>query len=240
MSRSNNVVTKTPCVRFFEWSGSEGKLRYYDREAKKNELVDLPITFLVLDRLHTVGGYCDAERSGFWANEVRDVSRDVLTVRTKSGVVTQGAWKQLPAITGLKYAQSIYIAFKDKGTLVIGNIKASGAFVSAWIEFTKSRNIYDGAMAITGATEERKGATKYYAPVFAARSVSPETDTQAKALDITLQEYLTTSLQRQAQLAAGDVPVAAGMSTNGGGNGYEPEVAPFAPSEPPDDWEDQF
>ena len=237
MSRSNNVTLKTPCVRFFDWSGSEGKLRHYDREKKENIYVDLPFTFLVLDRLHTVGGYCDAERSGFWGNEVRDITNDPITVRTKAGVVATGAWKQLPAVTGLKYAQSIYIAFKDeRGELVIGNLKASGAFVSSWIEFTRSRNIYEGAIAITGATEARKGATKYYTPIFAARQVSEETDTKAKALDATLQEYLVAYFRRQAQ-AAPNEPAHVPANGNGGGYAYEPE---FIPQEPPDDWANQF
>lgn len=199
MSRSNQTELTTPCTRFLQWAGGEGKLRYYDKSTKSNFWVDLPFAFLVLDRLHTVTGFSDQLQTGYWSNEVRDVSHDALTVRTSNGIVAQGVWKQLPAIAGLKYAQSIYIAYKDEsGNLQIGNIKASGAFVSAWIEFSKRRNIYDGAIVITGAEEARKGATKYFVPVFAAKAVSAESDAAAKALDVELQNYLAAYLSRQA------------------------------------------
>ncbi len=237
MSRSsNNVVLKTPCVRFYEWSGSEGKMRYYDKEAAAAVFVELPFSFLVLDRLHTVSGYCDAERSGFWGNEVRDSVRDPITVRTKAGVVASGIWKQLPAITGLKYAQSIYIAFKNENDqLVIGNIKGSGAFVSAWIEFCKGKNPYDGSIVISSAAEARKGATKYFTPVFGTRPVKPETDAAAKDLDMQLQEYLEAYFKRHTLLRAADAAVGLPHADEPPAEYHE---APAEWPEPPADWQD--
>lgn len=243
MSRSNAPAPAVnPATRFFEWSGSAGKLRYYDKDAKKQMFVDLPFTFLVLDRLHTTTGFDDKSGSGFWSNEVRDISRETLIVRNKGGVVATGVWKQLPALTGLKYAQSVYVAFKDEnGTLVLGNLKASGCFVSAWIEFTKKRNLYEGAITVTGATEERKGATQYYAPTFAPRAIAPETDAQAKALDITLQEYLTAYFQRGREALAATARYAATPTSPGPPTAprlalAEAPFAPFVATEPPDNW----
>lgn len=234
MSRSNNTELKTPCVRFFEWSGSSGQLKWYDKEKKENQYLSLPFPFLVLDRLSTVTGYSDTAHSGFWSNEVRNSTTDKLTVRNKGGVVAEGVWKQLPAITGLKYAQSIYIAFKDEsGELVIGNIKASGSFLSAWIEFTKRTNIYEGAVSITGAQEARKGATKYFTPVLVGKNSQPQTHDRAIALDKILQDYLTQYFQRRAEY----VEPASQVTDEGESYQDETHIAPPAPPTwmPPED-----
>lgn len=193
MSRSNNTEIKNPAVKFFQWSGGDGRIKWYDKETKENVFVDAPFTFLVLDKLITITGFCDDEQSGYWSNEIRNTKRDILTVRTKSGIKKQGYYDEVKNLVGAKFAQSVYIAFYDDDKqLQIGNFKFNGCAVSSWIEFCKGRDVYKGAIKISGATEEKKGATKYFAPVFEAKEdVSESANEAAIELDKQLQEYLT-------------------------------------------------
>lgn len=192
MSRSNNTQSTNPATRFFEWSGSEGKLKYYDKEKKENIFVDIPFTFLVLDQLSTVTGWSDDTQSGIWANEVRDLRNDDITVKTKMGVLARGPYQSIKGLNGVRFTKSIYIAYyDDKKKLQIGNLKAIGACLSAWIEYSRGRDVYKGAVVLKSAEPMKKGATKYFTPVFETNDkVTEATDKSAKALDEQLQEYL--------------------------------------------------
>lgn len=221
MSRSNNEQLVNPAKRFFEWSGSEGKIKWYDKETKENVYIDLPFTFLVLDTLVTITGYSDADQSGYWSNEIRSTQKDELTVRTKHGIAKRGLYSEVKDLVGAKYTQSVYIAYRGENGLEIGNLKLSGSAIGPWIEFRKGRDIYSGAVAVTGKTQEKKGANKYFAPVFEAKTTSEETNARANELDQELQAYLIPYLNRQPE-------VAQAASVNG--NGQSDWV-----QEPPDD-----
>lgn len=200
MSRSNNVEIVSPCEKYFEWSGSEGKLKSYNKEASVNEWTDLPFTFLVLDILTCIAGYSDKDQSGYWSNEVKDISKEPLTVKTKLGTVASGLYKDIKlalASIGADYAQSVYIAYyNEKKELVIGNIKIKGSAIGQWIEFRKKTKIYDVAIVISKAIDEKKGATKYKIPVFESKEVSEATNKLAIELDKVLQDYLSKKLNR--------------------------------------------
>jgi hypothetical protein len=190
MSRSEPTITN-PSAHFFEWRN--GKLSWYSKDEQKNIEVKLPFHFLPLDQLHTITGYSDLDQSGFWSNEVRS-TRDDFTVRTKKGVKYVGAYKneqgipQLP--TGGRYTKSVYIAYKEGGGWVIGNIKLSGAALTAWIELSSKNNVENGKVSLTGSTEGKKGATTYHIPTFEFSHSTAEEDEIAIALDKDLQHYL--------------------------------------------------
>lgn len=196
MSRSNNNVTANPCTRWFEWSGSTGQLKYWDKEKSENVFIELPFTFLVLDQLSTVTGYSDEAQSGIWSNEVRDLRNEPLTVRTKIGIIGKGLYNSVKGLNGARFTKSLYIAYYDEAKqLQIGNLKATGACLSAWIEFSRGRNVYQGAVVLAGSTQAKKGATKYFIPNFEIKeAVSEATDNAAKELDKKLQTYLNEYL----------------------------------------------
>ncbi len=200
MSLSNNSELTTPCTRFFEWSSSEKTVKWYSKETKENVLVKLPFSFIVLDDgLSTVKGFSDADGGGIWSNEIRDTRTDVLTVRTKRGVKAQGLYQDVKhSVEGSRYCRSVYIAYKnDAGELVIGNIQMQGAANGEYIEFRKANKVYGVGLQITGCEERKKGATKFYAPIFATVEVSPEAIETATQLDRELQEYLKAYLGRE-------------------------------------------
>lgn len=192
-------ITQNPAVRFYDWSGSRGALEWWNKDEQKRETVKLPFKFIVLDELHTIVGYNDADQSGIWANECRRTSDD-FTVRTKKGVKYVGPYKNSQGINqvaqhGAKYAKSVYIAQKLGSEWVLANIKLSGAALTAWIDLSGKHRTEGNIIALTGSTEGSKGATKFQIPTFEYAG-APDGDTLQVAtdLDAKLQDYLDTYL----------------------------------------------
>jgi hypothetical protein len=203
MSRSNNTEIVNPSKRFYRWNGESGGFQYYDKQTEKRVDVPLPFQFLVLDTLATVRGFNDADQSGYWSNEVRDIKKDILTVRTSKGICAKGLYESVitdRACTGAKFCQSVYVAVKaDDGSLEIANIQMVGSALGAWIEFRKKNKVFDGAIAVKTMIEGKKGKTTYQIPVFQKIETTPETDEIAKDLDKELQEYLSAYMKKTSQ-----------------------------------------
>ena len=195
MSRSNPTPTN-PAKKFFKWSGSKGQLVYYDKEKQLEVEVKLPFSFLVLDQLATITGFCEQDASSYWSNEVRSIKKDELTVRTSKGTKQIGLYDDLADVRskGAKYAKSVYIAYEEGDELVIGNIKASGAALTAWIELSNKHVVTNGKVVLKGSEEAKKGTTVYYTPVFEWTHSDTTEDEVAVALDRELQVYLSQYL----------------------------------------------
>jgi len=201
MSRSNQIEIINPSKYFFEWQGSTGKIKYFDKnKGEKGEqvILPLPFSFLVLDKLATIKGFSDEDSSGFWSNEIRSIKDEKLTVRTKKGIYEQAYYPELKSTgKGAKYSQSVYIAYKDGNELVLANFQIFGSAIGAWIDLCKGKDIYKYAITISGATAAKKGATNFFIPEFKLSAViSPETEAKAIELDKTLQDYLNAYFKR--------------------------------------------
>ncbi|MCG7607156.1 hypothetical protein [Mycobacterium sp. CnD-18-1] len=234
MSLSAPRATESPVKKFFRAKATDGgSITWYDKAEKKEVPVDLPFRFTVLDVLSTVRGYDDASQSGIWSNEVRDLRSDVLRVRSKGGAVGEGLYSSIRdsiRAKGAKFANSVYLAFKDGDELAIGNIVFVGSSLSSWIEFTNGRRLdSDPGVAITGFTEERKGATKYFAPVFERLEVSGDTLSKASDLDVQLQAYLNESLQNRAEAIEAEAKFEEPVQQSFGGFGSSATLTPAAP-----------
>lgn len=204
MSRSNPAPAPI-AQRYMAWAGGKGELQYYDKESQENITVELPFRFLVLDELTTITGWSDQDQSGIWSNEVR-TTKDELIVRTKAGEIARGPYTDIKdrlKALGAKYARSVYIAYQqpvdDSFEWVIGNIKMAGSALSAWFDFDYVRKSPNYAMAVrlTGSTEDKKGATKFFVPTFELiESEKSELDA-AFELDVELQKYLANYFDRK-------------------------------------------
>lgn len=193
MSRSNNTELINPAVRFFEWNGDKGLVKYWDKANKKQVEIQLPFQFLVLDVLSTISGFSDADQSGYWSNEIRDLKNETFVVRNSKGKQFEGNYEALKSanISGVKYCQSVYIMFKDEnGEAQIGNIKMVGSSLSSWIDFRKNAKVFEQAITITGTLEGRKGKTVYQMPVFATSEPTANDNAIAIDMDKELQSYL--------------------------------------------------
>lgn len=192
MSRSNQTQTKNPANRFFEWSGSEGKIKCYDKERGVRALLDLPFTFIVLDQLACVVGYSDAEDCGYYSNEVRDTRTNPLVVRyaKNNSEAFRGLYKDMN-LPGAKFAWSVYIAYKDGDKLDIGNLKIYKSAIHPWKLLRQSHNIFTGAISFADSMPAKKGSNNYFVPVFTPAPLGADSDKEAQRLDKEiLQPYL--------------------------------------------------
>ena len=204
MSRSNpHVNAPNPAVRWFEWNGEHGKVRFYDKDAKQNIDMPLPFTFLLLDELGSVRGWHDASSSGIYSNEVRDTRADILVVKAfKGGTLAEGLYKEIKDrvnTVGGQFVANCYIAFKQNGGLAIGSLRFKGAALGAWMEFRKAQRseLYEAAVNITGYSEGKKGRITFRVPAFELKPVSDDTNRQALGLDKTLQAWLEGYFDRR-------------------------------------------
>jgi len=205
MSRSNphENGTPNPATRWFEWNGEHGTVRYYDKEKKENVEVGSDFTFILLDRLGTVGGWHDPSQSAIYANEVKDTRQDVLIVKAfKGGVLAEGLYKDIKDrvnSAGGQFVANCYIAFKNGGDkLAIGSMKFKGAALGAWMDFEKEHraDLYTKAIRIHGFTEGKKGRVVFRVPTLSVVPISDDTNAAAVALDKQVQEFLKGYFKR--------------------------------------------
>lgn len=205
MSRSNPTAASNPATRFYEWSGSKGILKYYDKATEQQVEVKLPFTFMVLDELATVKGWHDPSSSGIFSNEVRRTTEEKLTVKAyKGGIIAEGIYatiKEKIVAAGGKFTTNIYIAYKnDAGKLSIGALQFKGAGLQAWSEFKRANKVAidTKAIIITGANDGKKGSVKFKTPIFESNDISEATNLEALGLDIELQAYLMNYFKKPA------------------------------------------
>ena len=197
MSRSNNTEIKNPAKYFLEWMGETGGFKYYNKETKEQIPIPLPFKFIVLDTLSTIKGWSDADQSGYWSNEVRDLKKESFTVRTKKGIVEEGLYADIhPRMAGAKYCQSVYILMKEGDAYIMANIQIHGAALGSWIDYRKKNKIYEGGIQVKTFIDAKKGKTEYKIPTWEAIPVSEESDALAKDEDKKLQEYLKAYFER--------------------------------------------
>lgn len=242
MSRSNKTDAVNPASRFFKWKGGDGILTYFDKsKGEKGEEVSvkLPFKFLVLDKLVGAAGGTthNGQYQSYWSNAIRNTRTQQLVVRSKDGVVARGYYDDIKGKDGIKFQQFLYIAFYDDDKqLQIGCIKLTGAALGAWFDYTKvHRDIYDGAIQITGrGDKEKNGATVFYRPVFQhIAQVSEDSEAAAQQLDQHLQEYLTMYFSN-----AGIEEVEAEYTGQAMAAGAGAEYAPDLNQAPPDEYDD--
>jgi hypothetical protein len=204
MSRSEPTLAN-PAQHFFQWAGSRGKLEWYDKTNQKRVEVRMPFEFLVLDELATMTGYSKLDASPYFANEVRNTTKEPFTVKTTKGVKQVGLYKDLADVRakGAKYAKSVYIAHKDAtGEYVVGNIKMSGSALTAWIEFGRNHVVQHGKIILKPGAKLTAPTGDYYPPVFEWVHSSSDEDSTAQKLDKGLQEYLRQYQAVQAEQAS--------------------------------------
>ncbi len=203
MSRSNQTETVNPAFRFLEWNGEKGLIKFYDKQLERKVEIDPKLTFILLDQLSTIKGWNDASESGVYSNEVRDLSKDPLIVKSfKGGVIANGLYSQIKEkifANGGHFTANLYIAIKDNNELKIASLQLKGAALNAWIEFvSKNRKaIYQKAITIKDIQQGTKGRVNFFTPVFSISEISEETNNIAKSLDIELQDYLSKYLSKK-------------------------------------------
>ena len=189
-----------PATKFIEWKSNDKCFNYYDKESQKNVEIPLPFKFLVLDELHTIKGWNDASSSNIYSNEVKFISKEVMTVKPfKGNEIAKGYYKDIKdkvVAAGGHYTKSIYVMLED-GSLA--NISLKGSGVQKWGDFTqKTRNrLADEWVTVAKADDGKKGAVKFSTPSFSfANSISDEEANMADEAFNILESYLKTYLAK--------------------------------------------
>lgn len=190
-----------PSKKFLEWKSNEKCFSFFNKEAKENVKVELPFKFLVLDQLHTVSGWNDATSSGIYSNEVKFISKQVMTVKPfKGNEIAKGLYadiKEKVKNAGGHYVKSIYIMLED-GTLA--NIQLKGSAVQQWGEFTNKSlsRLPEEWVVVDKAVDGKKGAVKYTTPGFTfGGSLSDKEAAQADLVFDELETYLKAYLIKE-------------------------------------------
>jgi hypothetical protein len=189
-----------PATKFLSWKSNDKCFSFYDKEKKENVLVPLPFKFLVLDELHTISGWNDATNSGIYSNEVKFISKEVMTVKPfKGNEIAKGLYKDIKEkvnSAGGHYVKSIYIMLED-GSLA--NLQLKGAAVQGWGEFTQKTRVRltDEWITVDDTIEGKKGAVKFYTPKFMYdKSLTADEGAKADIVFNQLEAYLKTYLTK--------------------------------------------
>ena len=245
MSRSNPTDNSpNPAVLRFEWDGANGNIRFFDRETKKNVAVPDGFTFILLDELATIQGWHEASESSIYANEVRDTRNEAFVVKAFKGPkLAEGFYsfiKDKVVASGGHFTANCYIGFRDdKKALAIGSLRFKGAALGAWMEFRKNNRkaIYEQAIKIQGFDKGKKGKVEFRTPKFHLLPVSEDTNRQAIALDVELQEYLKGYFVRTKSAAAVPNDADTQADAEAGTQQHEPDPYDAQPDAPPDETE---
>ena len=170
MSRRSEVASsyEKPAEMYLEWKSDDKSFSYYDKAQGKNITVD-PGKFLFLMDRSTIKGWSEADRSGIYSNEVKNLSTDDLNVRTFSGkAIASGKYadiKEAIAKAGGTFTKSIYAMMQD-GTII--NFQLRGVSLRQWMDFTAKtrRRLPDEWITIASVEEGKKGRVTFSFPNF--------------------------------------------------------------------------
>ena len=190
-----------PSTRFMEWKSNDKSFSFYSKADEKELHQTLPFKFLLLDELHTIGGWNDSSESRIFANEVKFIGKQEITVKAfKGGVLAKGLYsaiKDQAKNAGGHYLKSIYIMLEDNS---LANIKLKGSAVKEWGDFTQAnRAALSGQwIEVNGAIEAKKGSIKYSTPEFTlGKILTPNEESDADACFDVLEAYLKAYLVKE-------------------------------------------
>lgn len=160
----------SPVKKYILWDSDNKCFRFWDKEAKKNELIKLPFKLIYLTQRATIKGFNKATNSGIYSNEINffDLKKEELDVRTFGKKhIAKGVYSNIKGeidSAGGRFATSLY-AFVD-GEVV--NVTLVGASYSAWYDFNNNfKNQFNSNyISVESTIEKKKGRTTYFEPVF--------------------------------------------------------------------------
>lgn len=190
-----------PSTCFMDWKSNDKCFSYWSKADEKEIQQALPFKFLLLDELHTVGGWHDGSQSRIHSNEVKFIGKQEMTVKAfKGGVLAKGMYSEIKENAknaGGHYLKSIYIMLEDNS---LANIKLKGSAVKEWGDFTQANRakLSGQWIEINKAIEGKKGAVKFSTPEFAmGKPLTPEEEINADNCFDILESFLKTYLVKQ-------------------------------------------
>jgi hypothetical protein len=170
MARSDAYATtaQSPVKKYLSWSSNDKCFTYWDKEAKENKKLPLPVKFIHYDEMATIKGWHDNSGSGIYSNEVKSTKTEPFTVRSfKGGEIASGLYQDIKGkvnASGGDYYVSLYA---ELGGEVV-NFSFKGAALMTWSNFSKEnrKQFLGNYINVLSASDEKKGSVKYSVPVF--------------------------------------------------------------------------
>ena len=203
--QSQGSTNANPAIRFYDFQGSEGNWKFYDKENKVNVPVK-NMVFMIVKEFATIIGYNKQFKSGIWSNEIENTSEEELDVRwwdNEPKEIKKGLYSDIKDhITskkiGAKFAKSIYITLYNPQNKEweLCNLKISGTQLYSFGEMMNAvkasgSNIYECVIKSLHINNVYKdeGQIKYYYPKFEFSVVDDSQTAQKAALLIADQHY---------------------------------------------------
>lgn len=168
MSRESEFETLVnPATSYVAWASNEKSFRFYDKLAKEKTVKSLPLEFIILKQGSAVKGWDDNAQEGIYSNIITNVSSQEFRVRSASGLIATGLYKDIKETVkskGAHYEAKVFALCN--GEIIM--IELKGAVLGEWSTFLKSNSnkLVSYKVIVKKADDRKKGAVKYSVPIF--------------------------------------------------------------------------
>jgi|688.fasta_scaffold258237_3 hypothetical protein len=183
MSRTDSTSRiKSPVKHYITFGGGDGIWSYWDKESESDVEFDT-LELVLVEIRSSITGWSDEHNGRITSNLVSN-TKETLTLRCKNKEILKGSYADCkPAINeaGGKFTTNLFGLFKLNGELVAAQVQLTGSSLAAWMNFVdehKLHKIYAHKIVASKGDQLRKGAVKYYQPVFTLVSAD-KTDLEA-------------------------------------------------------------
>jgi len=157
---------ETPATKYWEWSGSQGKFFFYDKE-KKDKFYQDSLLFIILNQTSFIKGWSDQESVGIYSNFIKDFKTQKLTVKTfNNNLIAEGLYSEIKdkiKSAGASYNKGVFIYNLESKE--IEHITFKGSSLTPIIEL-KNKFKDGNCISLTKNPEpKKKGATIYFEPL---------------------------------------------------------------------------
>lgn len=160
--------TTNPANYIINWKASQKTFIVYDMAKKENfELKDLK--FINVTENISITGFHEPSNQGIFSNIIKNLSTETLTVRTKTAILAQGTYSNIKNnLQGGNYTIFINCLAMINGKIEKAVLQLSGSGLKNYFDFRQKNKgqMLNNWVKFSGVTEEKKGAVKYFSPVF--------------------------------------------------------------------------
>lgn len=171
MSRTTSKEYVASPVQYkIKFKGDVGQWSYWDKELGEEVILD-SLDFIVLDMLSSITGWDDESENNIYSNLFR-TTKDEVSVKADGKEIFKGTYAEDKAKIkelGGKFTSNIFALAMINGDYTPVRIELVGSSIWNWSEFLNEHgrtNIYQYIVTATKGEQQKKGAVKFYTPVF--------------------------------------------------------------------------
>ena len=186
MSRNDEFKQNAvnPAELRITWKSADKSFVSYNTTTKIKETL-ANVKFAVLYQTVSIAGFSESQNLGIFSNEIKDIKGEVLTVRTKNGVLLEGCFdsiKEKLASVGASFANNLYVQL---GTGELAVIQLSSSALKSWFDYktANSKKLVSNWVVVSGVEDHKKGAVKYSTPVLTIGDILTSQENQSAEIN---------------------------------------------------------